>query len=76
LGYTSLLPFFWQLFAASDIYQAAAAQGNPEYFPMWAGQSVGLIHNFPSAAEIVELTIREARALLLEQMPQAVQLSE
>jgi nitronate monooxygenase len=62
--------------AASDIYQAAAGQGNPEYFPLWAGQSVGLIHDLPSAAEVVERTIREARALLLERMPQAVQLSE
>ena len=44
-----VLPFFWQLFAASDIYQAAAAQGNPDYFPMWAGQSVGLIHDLPSS---------------------------
>jgi nitronate monooxygenase len=71
-----VLPFFWQLFAASDIYQAAAAQENPEYFPMWAGQSVGLIHSLPSAAEVVELTIREARAVFMERMPQAVQLSE
>ena len=67
---------FWQLLAASDIYQAAAAQENPEYFPMWAGQSVGLIHSLPSAAEVVELTIREAWAVFMERMPQAVQLSE
>jgi nitronate monooxygenase len=70
-----VLPFFWQLLAASDIYQAAAGQGNPEYFPLWAGQSVGSLHDLPSAAEVVERTIREARALLLERMPQAVQLS-
>jgi hypothetical protein len=43
---------------------------------MWAGQSVGLIHSLPSAAEVVELTIREARAVFMERMPQAVQLSE
>jgi hypothetical protein len=67
---------FWQLLAASDIYQAAPAQGNPEYFPVWAGQSVGLIHDLPSATEVVERPIHEARALLLERMPQAVQLSK
>lgn len=43
---------------------------------MWAGQSVGLIHNLPGAAEVVEMTIREARALLLERIPGAVKLGE
>jgi nitronate monooxygenase len=70
-----VLPFFWQLYAAGDIYQAAAAQRSPEYFPMWAGQSVGLIHDLPSAGGVVDRMIREARALLLKRMPQAVQLS-
>ena len=63
------------MIAASDIYQAAAAQGSPECLPMWADQSVGLIHDLPRAAEVVDLTIREARALLRERLPQAVQLS-
>jgi hypothetical protein len=42
---------------------------------MWAGQSVGLIHDLPSAGGVVDRMIREARALLLKRMPQAVQLS-
>jgi nitronate monooxygenase len=69
-----LLPLLWHELTASDIYRAAAAQGNPEYFPMWAGQSVGLIHNLPGAAEVVETTIREARALLLGELPKTVKI--
>jgi nitronate monooxygenase len=68
-----VLPFPWHYVNASDIYRAAASQGNPEYFPMWSGQSTGLIHDLPSAAEVVETTIQEARALLMEQLPQVVQ---
>jgi hypothetical protein len=41
---------------------------------MWAGQSVGLIHNLPGAAEVVELTIREARAVLMGQLAKEVRL--
>jgi len=31
---------------------------------MHAGQSVGLIHDLPGAAEVVETLVREARAAL------------
>lgn len=70
-----VLPFPWHYVNASDIYREAASQGNPDYFPMWGGQSTGLIHDLPGAAEVVETTIQEARALLMEQLPQVVQLS-
>ena len=50
--------------AARDIYTAAATQQNGEYFPMWAGQSVGLIHDLPGAGEVVQAIIREARAAM------------
>lgn len=69
-----VLPFLWQYLAASDIYKEAATQGNPDYFPMMAGQSVGLVHNLPGAAEVVETTIREARALLLGELPKTVKI--
>jgi hypothetical protein len=39
-------------------------QQNREYFPMYAGQSVGMVHDLPGAAEIVETLVREARAAL------------
>jgi len=71
-----VLPFLWQYIAAGDIYREAAASGNPDYSPMMAGQSVGLVHNLPGAAEVLEVTIREARALMLEQFPRTVTLSK
>ena len=43
---------------------AAAAQGNGEYFPMWAGQSIGLIHDLPGAADAVHSLVSEARTVL------------
>ncbi len=56
-----VFPSLVQATAARDIY-AAAAQQNGEYFPMWSGQSVGLIHDLPGGGEVVRLIIREARA--------------
>ena len=50
--------------AAQDVYLAALKQGDGEYYPMWSGQSVGLIHDLPGAAEVVEKIVREARAVL------------
>ena len=71
-----VLPFPLQHLATADIRQEAAAQGNSDYFPMWAGQSVGLINDLPGAAEVVETTIREAWVILTEKLPRAVTLSE
>ena len=59
-----VLPALLQTAAAQDIYLAAAQQQNREYFPMHAGQSVGLIHDLPGAAEVVETLVREARTAL------------
>jgi nitronate monooxygenase len=69
-----VLPFPWQYVNASDIYREATVQGNADYLPLWGGQSIGVIHDLPGAAEVIEATIREARALLLEGFPQTVQL--
>ena len=70
-----LLPLLWHESAAADIFDKAKQDANVDYFPMWAGQSVGLIHNLPGAAEIVESVVREARQLLTERLPQAVKLA-
>jgi nitronate monooxygenase len=59
-----VLPPMLQRNAANDIYQASLQQGDGEYYPMWSGQSVGLIRDLPGAAEVVEAIIREARAVL------------
>jgi len=59
-----VLPPLVQRSAANDVYIAALKAGDPEYYPMMAGQSVGLIRDLPGAAEVVESIIREARAVL------------
>jgi len=64
-----VLPSLLQSSAARDIYDAAVARRDGEYFPMYSGQSVGLIHNLPGAAEVVEAIVREARAVLAD-LPQ------
>jgi hypothetical protein len=71
-----VLPFPWQYVNAMDIYREATVQGNADYLPLWGGQSMGVIHDLPGAAEVIEATIREARALLLERFPQMVQLDQ
>jgi nitronate monooxygenase len=69
-----VLPFPWHYVNATDIYREATVQGNVDYLPLWGGQSMGVIHDLPGAAEVIETTIREARALLLERLPQMVKL--
>jgi nitronate monooxygenase len=59
-----VLPSLLQSSAADDVYRASAALGNPEYYPMWSGQSVGLVHNLPGAAEIIDAIVREAQQAL------------
>jgi nitronate monooxygenase len=71
-----VLPFPWHYVNASDIYREATVQGNADYLPLWGGQSVGVIHDLPGAAEVIETTIRGARMVLLERFPQMVKLDE
>jgi nitronate monooxygenase len=59
-----VLPSLLQSMAAQDIYAAAVARQDPDYFPMWAGQSVGLVHDLPGAADVTHAIIREARTTL------------
>ncbi len=59
-----VLPTLVQARAARDIFTKATAQGNPEYAPMWAGQSCGLIHDLPGAADVVRAIVREGRAAM------------
>jgi nitronate monooxygenase len=54
-----VLPSLLQTKAAEDIYVAAAKAGDREYFPMWAGQSVGLVSDLPGAAEVVRRIVAE-----------------
>ena len=59
-----VLPALVQARAAMDIYAESTKQETGEYFPMHAGQSLGLIHNLPGAGEVVREIVREAQAVL------------
>ena len=59
-----VFPALVQSRAAQDIFGQAAKDKDPAWYPMATGQSVGLIHDLPGAAEVVERIAREARAVL------------
>ena len=61
---TPVLPALLQSRAAQDIFGHAASLADPAWFPMPTGQSVGLVHDLPGAAEVVERIAREARTVL------------
>ena len=58
------LPSLLQSVIAQDVIAASAKRQDGDYFPMFAGQSVGLVHNLPGAGEVVEAIVREAREVL------------
>ena len=66
-----VLPPLVQRTAANDVFVASLKQSDPDYYPMMAGQSVGLIRDLPGAGEVVAAVIREARAVL-DALPQRV----
>ncbi|HVR71845.1 MAG TPA: nitronate monooxygenase [Vicinamibacteria bacterium] len=59
-----VLPGYVQNRAAGDIFRAAHARKDAEHYAMWAGQSVGLVHDLPEAAAVVRAVVDEARAVL------------
>lgn len=59
-----VLPPLLQRSAANDIYTQAAKQQDAEFSALWAGQSIGLIHDLPGAGEVVHAIVREARQVL------------
>jgi nitronate monooxygenase len=59
-----VLPGLLQSSAAQDIYQAAAARGRRDYFPLWAGQSAGLIRDVPAAGDVLRSIVAEAEAAI------------
>ena len=69
-----VLPPLLQTRAAQDIVEEARRRGEGEYFPMLAGQGVGLIRDLPGAGEVVETIVREARAVLTG-LPRRVRLA-
>jgi nitronate monooxygenase len=57
-----VLPGLLQAGLEQDIWAAATRTSNPDYLPLYAGQSIGLIDDLPSASEVVEAIVREATA--------------
>jgi nitronate monooxygenase len=55
-----VLPPMLQTGAAQDVYAASAMRGDPDYLPMLAGQSMGLVRDLPGAAEVVRAMMRDA----------------
>jgi nitronate monooxygenase len=58
------LPALLQYDAARDIVEDAARRGDGDYFPQYAGESLGLVHDLPSAADVVQRLVEEAVAAL------------
>jgi nitronate monooxygenase len=59
-----VLPTLMQQRAAQDVFAAAIEQRDPEHIALYAGQSAGLVHDLPGAAEVVEAIVAEARRVL------------
>jgi NAD(P)H-dependent flavin oxidoreductase YrpB (nitropropane dioxygenase family) len=57
--------------AFASLRQAAAA-GDTDHAALFYGQDAGLIHDLPSAADIVERIVSEAEALLKHRLPALV----
>lgn len=59
-----VLPSLLQSNAAEDVFAGAVAAGNPDYFPLWSGQSVGLVADLPAAGDVVRAIAADAEAIL------------
>lgn len=59
-----VLPPLVQRIAADDVFASAARLQEREYFPMWSGESVGLIRDLPGAGEVVHTIVDEALQVL------------
>jgi nitronate monooxygenase len=59
-----VLPGLLQAALEQDIWADAASQHNPDYFPLFAGQSVGMIRDLPGAADVVASIMEEAHKVM------------
>jgi nitronate monooxygenase len=62
-----VLPGLLQAALEQDIWMAAARSNAPDYFPLHAGQSVGVISNrgeLPSAGDVIRAIMEEAQQIL------------
>ena len=59
-----VLPGLLQAALEQDIWAAASKKNRPDYFPLYAGQSVGVIRDLPGAGEVVGAIVEEAKSAL------------
>lgn len=59
-----VLPPLLQSSAAFDVYGASLMKGDPDYFPMFAGQSMGIIRDLPRAGDVVRDLVQDAQRVL------------
>ena len=59
-----VLPGLLQSALAQPIYAAAKRADHADAFPLYAGQSAGIIRDLPGAGEVVHAIVEEARAVL------------
>jgi nitronate monooxygenase len=60
-----VLPGLLQSALEQPIWQAATQQNDAEHFPLYAGQSVGVIRDLPSASDVVRGIVEEAKTILM-----------
>lgn len=59
--------------AVAAAVAAARKAGDPDEAPLFIGQDAGLIHDLPSAAEIVQRMVAEAEQIIGERLPKHLQ---
>jgi len=59
-----VLPGLLQASLEEPIWTAAKRDDRADYYPLYAGQSVGVIRDLPSAGDVVRTIISEARAVI------------
>ena len=52
--------------ASRDVILAAVETRNREYYPLWAGQGVGMVHDVPSAGDVLNSIVNETFEVLQE----------
>lgn len=60
------LPGYVQLGMNGDIIAAAYQRGDRDFYPLWAGQGVGLVRDLAPAADVLHALVREAEQALEE----------
>jgi nitronate monooxygenase len=58
------MPFGWHGSAVGPLFEQARKLDDREHMALWAGQSVGRIHDLPSAGEVVRRVQKEAEETL------------